>query len=72
MAMETKPAHRAGRQGYTLIEILMSMLVVGIMIAGIASLAPTRRTEVAQLAMKAFLAGTLVSLSTACVAGVIL
>lgn len=45
---------------------------VGIMIAGIASLAPTRRTEVAQLAMKAFLAGTLVSLSTACVAGVIL
>jgi len=45
---------------------------VGIMIAGIASLAPERRPEIAQLAMKAFLAGTLVSLSTACVAGVIL
>lgn len=45
---------------------------VGIMIAGIASLAPERRPEIAQLALKAFLAGTLVSLSTACVAGVIL
>lgn len=45
---------------------------VGIMIAGVASLAPERRTETAQLALKAFLAGTLVSLSTACVAGVLL
>lgn len=45
---------------------------VGIMIAGIAALAPERRAEIAQLAMKAFLAGTLVSLSVACVAGVIL
>lgn len=45
---------------------------VGIMIAGIASLAPQRRPEIAQLALRAFLAGTLVSLSVACVAGVIL
>lgn len=45
---------------------------VGIMIAGITSLAPERRAETAQMAARAFLAGTLVSLSTACAAGVLL
>lgn len=35
--METQPPNRAGQQGYTLIEILMSMLVVGIMITGLVS-----------------------------------
>ena len=45
---------------------------VGIMIAGIASLAPERRPEIAQFALKAFLAGTLASLATAATAGVIL
>jgi len=44
---------------------------VGIMLAAVSSIAPERRAEAAQMAMKAFLAGTLVALCTACVAGVL-
>lgn len=45
---------------------------LGIMIGGIAALAPTRRSEVAQLSMKALVGGTLASLITAAIAGIVL
>ena len=35
--METKPGSRADQRGFTLVESLASMLVVGIMVAGMAS-----------------------------------
>jgi CNT family concentrative nucleoside transporter len=38
----------------------------------IAALAPTRRSEVAQLSMKGLVAGTLASLVTAAIAGIVL
>ena len=44
---------------------------LGIMIAAIGALAPTRRNEVAQLSLKALIAGTLTCFSTACVAGIL-
>jgi len=44
---------------------------LGIMIGGIAALAPNRRSETAQLSLRAFVAGTLACFCTACVAGVI-
>jgi CNT family concentrative nucleoside transporter len=42
---------------------------VGIQIAGIAALAPTRREDLSRLAMRALLAGTLACLMTGCLAG---
>lgn len=45
---------------------------LGIMIGGIAALAPTRRSEVAQLSMKGLVAGTLASFVTAAIAGIVL
>jgi len=45
---------------------------VGIMIAGLDALIPERRGEVSALAGKAFIAGTLASFCTACIAGIIL
>lgn len=42
---------------------------LGIMIGGISALAPHRRSEIANMSMKAFIAGTLACFSTACVAG---
>lgn len=44
---------------------------LGIMIGALASMLPERRSEVAQLSAKAFLAGTLAAFSTACVAGIL-
>jgi CNT family concentrative nucleoside transporter len=44
---------------------------LGIMIGAMSGLAPERRTEVAQLSVKAFIGGTLAAFSTACVAGML-
>jgi CNT family concentrative nucleoside transporter len=44
---------------------------LGIMIGALASLVPERRAEVAQLSLRAFVAGSLACFSTACVAGVL-
>lgn len=44
---------------------------LGIMIGAIGALAPNRRDEVAQLSLKALIAGTLTCFSTACVAGIL-
>lgn len=35
--MQAKPGSRADQMGYTLVEVLVSMLIVGIMIAGLVS-----------------------------------
>ncbi len=45
---------------------------LGIMIGGISALAPQRRGEIANMSVKAFIAGTLACFSTACVAGFLL
>ena len=45
---------------------------LGILIAGLASIAPERRSEVSQLGLRAFIGGTLACFTTACVAGVLL
>ena len=44
---------------------------IGITLAGLDALAPERRSDVAQLCLKAFIGGALASLMTACIAGVI-
>ncbi|MFO7901627.1 MAG: nucleoside transporter C-terminal domain-containing protein [Pirellulaceae bacterium] len=44
---------------------------VAILIGGIGGLVPTRRGEVAALAVKALIAGTLAAFTTACVAGIL-
>ncbi len=44
---------------------------LGIMIAGLASIVPERRSEIASLGMRSILAGTLTTLSTAAVVGII-
>jgi concentrative nucleoside transporter, CNT family len=44
---------------------------IGVMIAGLDVLIPDRRAEITQLSLKAFVAGTLACLSTACVAGIL-
>jgi len=44
---------------------------IGIQIGGIGSLAPERRTDLAQLGLKAMIAGAMVSLQTAAIAGVL-
>ena len=44
---------------------------IGIMIGGICAMAPERRSDVAQLSMRAFIGGTLSTFMTACVAGVL-
>ncbi|MBI3117097.1 MAG: NupC/NupG family nucleoside CNT transporter [Candidatus Hydrogenedentes bacterium] len=44
---------------------------LGIMIGALAGMMPERRSEVAQLSARAFIAGTLACFSTACVAGVL-
>ncbi len=44
---------------------------LGILIGGLDGLIPERRTEVASLSMKAFIAGTLACFTTACVAGIL-
>ncbi|MBM3289236.1 MAG: hypothetical protein FJY92_03715 [Candidatus Hydrogenedentes bacterium] len=45
---------------------------IGITIAGLAALAPERRTDVARLSLKAFVGGALASLMSACIAGALL
>lgn len=45
---------------------------IGIQIAGIGGLAPTRRSDMARLGLSALLAGTLVCLQTAAIAGVLI
>ncbi|MFO7973191.1 MAG: nucleoside transporter C-terminal domain-containing protein [Candidatus Hydrogenedentota bacterium] len=45
---------------------------LGILIAGMTSIAPERRKEIVQLGFRAFAGGTLAGFSTACVAGVLL
>lgn len=44
---------------------------LGILIAGMAGLAPERRKEITQLGLRAFVAGTLACFSTACIAGIL-
>ncbi|HIJ65950.1 MAG TPA: NupC/NupG family nucleoside CNT transporter [Candidatus Hydrogenedentes bacterium] len=44
---------------------------VGIVIAGMSGLVPERRHEIVQLALKAFIGGTLACFMTACVAGIL-
>ncbi len=44
---------------------------IGIQIGGIGSLAPERRTDLAQLGLRAMMAGAMVSLQTAAIAGVL-
>jgi CNT family concentrative nucleoside transporter len=45
---------------------------IGVMIAGLDALVPERRAEITGLSVKAFIAGTLASLATACVAGMLI
>jgi len=45
---------------------------VGIVIAGLQGLAPERRTDIVELGLKSYVAGTLACFMTACVAGVLL
>jgi CNT family concentrative nucleoside transporter len=45
---------------------------IGIQIGGIGTLAPTRRTDLARLGLRAMIGGTLACFMTACVAGVLL
>jgi CNT family concentrative nucleoside transporter len=45
---------------------------IGIQIGGIGGMAPERRTELAQLGLRAMLGGTLACFMTACVAGVLI
>ncbi len=44
---------------------------LGILIAGLSGLAPERRSEIAGLGMKSFIAGTLAVFMTACIAGIL-
>jgi len=44
---------------------------LGIMIGGLSSLAPERRSEIAQMSLRALVAGTLTAFMTACVAGIL-
>ena len=44
---------------------------LGIMIGAMAAIVPERRSEVAQLSLKAFIGGTLAAFMTACVAGIL-
>jgi CNT family concentrative nucleoside transporter len=44
---------------------------IGIQIGGIGSLAPERRSELAQLGLKAMIAGAMVSLQTSAIAGLL-
>ena len=44
---------------------------LGIMIGGLATIVPERRAEIAGLGMRAILAGTLATLSTAAVVGIV-
>jgi CNT family concentrative nucleoside transporter len=45
---------------------------IGIQIGGIGGMAPTRRTDLAQLGLRAMLGGTLACFMTACVAGILI
>jgi CNT family concentrative nucleoside transporter len=45
---------------------------IGIQLGGIGGIAPERRSELAQLGLKAMLGGTLATLMTACVAGLLI
>lgn len=44
---------------------------LGILVGGLSALVPERRTEIAQLGLKAFVAGTLAAFATACIAGIL-
>jgi len=44
---------------------------LGILIGGLAALAPERRADIAQMCGRAFVAGTLAAFTTACVAGIL-
>jgi len=45
---------------------------LAILLGGLGGLAPSRRPEVAQLGMRAILAGSLATFMTACVAGILI
>jgi len=45
---------------------------LGILIAGMTSIAPDRRKDIVQLGFRAFAGGTLACFMTACVAGVLI
>jgi len=45
---------------------------IGVQLGGIGAVAPTRRTDLARLGLRAMLGGTLACFMTACVAGVLL
>ena len=45
---------------------------IAIQIGGIGALAPTRKSDLARLGIKAMLAGTLANFMSACIAGVLL
>jgi CNT family concentrative nucleoside transporter len=44
---------------------------LGILMAGLTTLVPERRAEIAALGLKSFVAGTLAAFATACVAGIL-
>ncbi len=45
---------------------------IAIQIGGIGALAPTRKSDLARLGLKAVMAGTLANFMTACIAGMLL
>jgi CNT family concentrative nucleoside transporter len=45
---------------------------IAIQIGGIGALAPTRKSDLARLGVKAMMAGTLANFMSACIAGVLL
>ncbi len=45
---------------------------IGIQVGGIGGLVPERRNEIAQLGLRAMLGGTIATLMTACIAGLML
>ncbi len=44
---------------------------LGILIGGLAAIAPERRAEIARMSWRAFIAGTLAAFTTACIAGIL-
>lgn len=44
---------------------------IGIQVGGLSAMAPSRRSDLAQLAVRAMIAGTMASFMTACVAGML-
>lgn len=51
---------------------LANLSSLGILLGGLGGLAPSRRSEIAQLGLKAILGGTLANLMSAAIAGILL